>query len=335
MIAVYFLAPETAPRIEAQLKLLAVLAKNHTPSPKFAHRVLLVTTDEYQDQATHWAHRLEMFFSSVSTASIGRAVGGNFLGLRNRGFLRAAEFVSSTYPDQPWVWMEAATPLQPEWMDALHAEYLQERVPFLGVLAESFLRKSPESNQYLPYGKGEAGKHLRFAIYPGNLSRERVMQISFTYPFEYELQLFSTPRRKISELVKTIWASASFRVLDDGRVAGDQVDEPPIRVMEPVNLDDAQVLHGCRDGSMERLVLNLVESSFGAQAVEVPEATDLPELREEAPAPSSEPPKKKVKATSAWQSGKPEQSPSPAKAERVSGNSGRRSLLGALNARNS
>lgn len=262
MIALYPVTLDTLAQVRDQMNLLAHLGTLGQASVKRAHHVAVIqATPDVELEALRFREALLPVYPEVTVMITASSIPRTMASVsdRNALFVAAARWMAVHHPQQPWVWMDRTCPLRPDWMEALHWEYVGAKREFLGVIENSYMRTAQE-NQFQVYGFGEATKHMRTGVYPGEFGNNKLFKNPFVYSYQYEAQFYVVPRAAHTPLIGNSWASANFRleVQDDGReyAVGDQTDEASIRKAVPVDLTGALLLHGCRDGSLERVVLD-------------------------------------------------------------------------------
>ena len=176
--------------------------------------------------------------------------------------------------DQPWYWFELDnTPLKQGWLDALQKEYNAAHAVFMGSKHPTYYADS--NNKLIVKGHHMAGT----GIYPQNFT-----QLCDLWRFE-EGQAFDVwiqwevLRAGLTDthLIQHNWKTANYR-LDGGIIVCDNLPMPhPDLKMNHDVRDDAVVLHGCKDLSLAKLVLDklngkLVETNTSTKEKVVVEA---------------------------------------------------------------
>lgn len=158
----------------------------------------------------------------------------------------------------PWFFFEAdQTPMRPGWLNAIEEEYYKLGKPCMGVLEQSW--KVPPGGQKVP-----AGHHLvGTAVYPPYFhtltdSYKNCRRIAFDVKMQKDL--VDRGRCAHTNLMLHCWLTENFRRIEDGSIVCDkregrlpgQIGYSLDRVVKPT--DDFAVVHGCKDGSLLRLL---------------------------------------------------------------------------------
>lgn len=284
-----------------QLPLIAELLTALGPNGQ--HDILVVASPDALTEAQGFMEQVSGLFRRHHLLGVSKPRLLSDTAGRNELFRQAAKAIQSGLflPPGPWIWMERVCPTRSGWLDELYRYYITAGKTYAGVKVGSYFRAGVDATGrplFKPHGTEGSAYFMRVGIYPEHLGKEILLDF-LRDPFEMELQFLIIPRMaEYSPLIQTLWASANFR-LRDGEVLGDQINESEIRKMVPVPYAPAAVIHGCVDGSMERLVLaqlsgTVVTSPSGevaAPRIKKPRAKPAPKI-ELAPLTDSDAPKK-------------------------------------------
>jgi hypothetical protein len=158
------------------------------------------------------------------------------------------KYLTGTNNNLPWLWMELdCTPLKPGWADALEEEYLKCGTPFLGMHGWS----------------GEPPvKHLvGVAAYPPQVSDHSKLYNEVPnsgIAFDVVCQDEFVPKSTESRLMQHGFRTGNYRRLPDGILQGEHLNGSPggRQYDQPVR-EEAVLHHGCEDGSLAKLVINI------------------------------------------------------------------------------
>lgn len=287
MIIVYPVSHDKVEYIDKTSQLLKELGSNGQ------HELLVVATPSILQDAQTFVELVKELFASAAVHCASEEY--SLLDPFGRGqmFREAARAVIQK--GKPWIWMEDCVPTRPGWIEELDMEYLRFSHPCLGVIEPTYFRA----------GTDEAGEplfrphheHFRCGIYSHMIGQSDLLGfLDPNQPFEYELQFDIVPRAQRTELIKSIWASANFRLTNEGMIVGDQTTESEIRKVIPVPFATTALIHGCKDDSMTDIVLD----SLRPKEVEPERVSEEPEAvepdPEPEPTPKKAPAKKKIAA---------------------------------------
>jgi hypothetical protein len=172
----------------------------------------------------------------------------------NEIFRQAAELIWRT-PEfhKAWYFMEPdVTPMREGWADALADEYNRDlSLPFMGVVDTTYSVNSISGELV------KTGEHLcGCAVYPPNLSHYTTAHLNATVAFDHAIAPQIRPHARNTPLCQDNWSTGNYH-----RSWGRIVCEPVTfrvalagrSVTRPVR-PDAVVLHGCKDGSLLKLL---------------------------------------------------------------------------------
>lgn len=171
---------------------------------------------------------------------------------------------------EPFFWMEAdCIPTAPRWPDALQNEYRMLGQPFMGTVVDTPFNDDGR----LGYREGDQ-MMMGCGVYPANMERdERIKPLILDLakpswmnprePFDVYLRwVIKVIGRSHSNLICDMWATENYEVEvceKDilGRIHCQSVDHGERVVRERSGLipKQAVLVHGCKDGSLAKLVL--------------------------------------------------------------------------------
>lgn len=176
----------------------------------------------------------------------------------NQHFRAAVYSVARRGVTTPWYWFELDnTPLRSGWVTTLEQEYFRAAEPYMGVIHPTFFRKRVDASD--PGVFVETGRHMvGTGIYPPDLaSRSTLLHYMVDTPFDVELQWeILSQGCHHTELIQHNWGTVRYRKKrgDKEIVCSNKTEGmSPLVHNGPVRRD-AVVLHGCKDGSLARLL---------------------------------------------------------------------------------
>ena len=154
--------------------------------------------------------------------------------------------------EQPWYWFEMDnTPLKSGWLDALQTEYNLNSAVFMGAKQASYYKDAEDKliiNGYHMCGTG---------IYPKNfVEYSTLWKFEEGIAFDVWIQWEVSPHLHDTLLMQHNWKTINYR-RKKGQIISDNFDmpHPDLHTNNPVH-PDAVVCHGCKDGSLPKLILD-------------------------------------------------------------------------------
>ena len=187
---------------------------------------------------------------------------------------------------ESFLWMEAdMLPTAPRWPDALQNEYRMLGQPFMGNIVDTPF----EDNGKLVFRESDQ-MMMGCGVYPAHMERDErikplIADLSKTgmrnprVPFDIYLRwVTKTIGRANTKLICDMWATENYRLTPEGIVCdsvnhGDRV----VRARSGKVYPQALLVHGCKDGSLAKLVLGkqiLYERGDGTGKILDKEAID-------------------------------------------------------------
>lgn len=159
---------------------------------------------------------------------------------------------AGAYGEPCWYFFEADnTPLVPQWADILQAEYTKAKMPCMGYLNDTNLRR-PSGVRYVD------GQHLvGTGIYPPNFYYDcRLMKFlgNAARAFDVYLQWEVVPQtHPTNELIQHNWITEKYKKVGSDILCSSKAAHTKGAYSKAVR-SDAVVLHGCKDGSLMKLL---------------------------------------------------------------------------------
>lgn len=188
----------------------------------------------------------------------------------NAMFRHAAAIISGN-PDYqaPWYFFEPDNvPMRKGWLDELHAEYFRDPSrPFLGVLENSWRVAKIMGTDVEQ--RISSGKHLvGTAMYPAHLGRyAREYLQCHGVAFDVAMQHEIVQMARHTNLIQHNWLTENYVLGKDGVVncsarEGRLKGQKGYALARQVRLDQPAVVHGCKDGSLLRILCKLSNTNL-------------------------------------------------------------------------
>ena len=154
--------------------------------------------------------------------------------------------------DQAWYWFELDnTPLKAGWLDALQTEYNLSQAIFMGAKQATYYRD--KDDKLVIDGHHMCGT----AIYPADFTnRSSLWKFENGIAFDVWIQWEILPHLHDTKLMQHNWKTINYR-RERGQIVSDNFDmpHPDLHTNSPIH-PDAVVCHGCKDGSLAKLLLD-------------------------------------------------------------------------------
>lgn len=233
--------------------------------PYKSHRVLIAYTQDVPPADVQaLRHSLEPLFSQAEAAEV-RTTAKNWPMGCNQQFKAVATLAAER--GMPWFNMELdVTPMQPGWLDAIATEYEANRKPFMGAVVPT-RTVALQADGSLAHDT--SGHHLvGWAIYPSNFARtsvklttvDRAMIWSGGRLEPYDLACrHEMLNHHASPHFQHNLRTVNYRQ-ENGQIVCDNHPSNPPTASHAKPVDPrALLVHGCRDGSLQKLVLGDVK----------------------------------------------------------------------------
>jgi len=220
------------------------------------HKVLIATTPD----AAHCAEALTIplraaGFDRVDATVLHSVAEIGWPGSPNQMFREVARLLALARNPDAWYFMEVDnTPLTADWLGALATEHNTSRLRFCGAVVDTEMRANG-----VPFVDG---KHMvGTGVYPANFFEQStlVKYIPNHIPWDIYLQWEIVPAAKATTLIQNNWATKNYR-LENGRILCEEANE--YGKANPVR-PGAKIVHGCKDGSLIRLLQQGAEVGGG------------------------------------------------------------------------
>jgi hypothetical protein len=227
--------------------------RNLGPYPR--HDLLLAYSEELtrEEREAVAVNARECGWRTPATAFDARIPVQQWPAAPNAIFAQAATLIWNT-PElrKAWMFLEPdATPMRAGWADAIADAYNENlSLPFMGVI----------DNTYSAYPDGtlvKTGEHLcGVAVYPPNLATYTQRHLNCTVAFDHAMAPDIRPKARNSPLFQDNWSTGNYR-MDGERIVCDPITlrvaltgRSITRTVRP----ESVMLHGCKDGSLIKLL---------------------------------------------------------------------------------
>ena len=222
------------------------------------HRVLIATTPD----AAHAAEELKSpltaaGFDSVEALVLQGVAEVGWPGSPNQMFGEVARQLAVARNQDAWYYLEVDnTPLTADWLEALATEHHTAGRRFCGAVVDTEL---------LVDGQPVIdGQHLvGTGIYPADFFTQSAL-LAFVpdhLPWDIYMQWEILPETTATTLIQNNWSTQNYRRDEHGRVVCEAAKEHG--KADPVK-PGTKILHGCKDGSLIRLLGQGAEAGGGA-----------------------------------------------------------------------
>lgn len=253
--------------------------------PYRSHRLVVFATETATQEANAFVESLRPDFDAVATEHINLGIEGWPIA-PNRMFRVMAETIIAKYNDAPWLLFEPdCTPLRDAWLQDFDLAYKKSGRDYFGCIVHTRVVKvnpdaggPPPNEQHLVGGAA--------AIYPANAAaRSTVLQTLDRQmpwsrlplePYDVRMRYEIIPYAAHNDLIAHRWGTVNYHpTADGGFICENAPDNPPgTNHAFPVP-STAAVVHGCKDGSLARIILGTTEKMDRAP-VKAPVQTEAP-----------------------------------------------------------
>lgn len=239
------------PFCSQDLHLVRLLADYLLTFPRQERSQLILAGDtSVSDELRPLAERFALSFRDVTTRALAVPLGRGWPLGANLMFRAVANWLHYDFRVRsPWYYMEPDnTPLAPDFLDALETEYNLSGKRFLGAFEETRYGDQPGEIQV-------DGHHMvGTGVYPPDFAaRSPLLKFAEGQPWDVFLKWEILPDAKETKLVQHNWGTKNYR-RQGGDIVCDRV-HPVLGRNNPLR-PDAKVLHGCKDGSLIKLLLS-------------------------------------------------------------------------------
>lgn len=257
--------------------------------PLTGHDLLLVPTPSVDSEARQAAEKLKCICASIQVATTEFEFPGGWPQAPNNHWHWTATYLERTGNRQAWLWLEIdCVPMVANWATLLEKAYMAGGKPFFGCV-KPLLFTNKQTTE--PYTKAGEDMLMGVAIYPPGIPRDTHIQPLFNNmgrrgvaaprePFDVYLRWVFKHRGVAStNLIVDRWRTCNYRLVNDqilcDPVAGEALAKGGVVP------GDTILLHGVKDGSLQRLLLTKGKAVAPAPVVSVPIAKLNPSFSKE------------------------------------------------------
>lgn len=218
------------------------------------HDVVVLSTPSAAIEAGKLAGEMGKYASSSKLVTMDIDPQGGWPTAPNLQFNYAVNWVAGNNPQGHWYWMELdCTALKQGWADELEHEYINSRKVFMGTVVPTIKIRNPNTPQAEPY---QEGTHMvGTGIYPAIMPE---WCIFWRYPmsgepFDVLVQYETMKSLHDTKLIQHQLRTVNYRMDGDYIVGEDQAKLLGVSYTGRVS-KDAVVHHGCKDGSLSKLL---------------------------------------------------------------------------------
>lgn len=248
-------------------KLLPDLAKVIKKfGPYKGHNLIVVPTETAVQEANDFCASLASLFDSAVVEPVTLNVEGWPIA-PNRMWREIAKLIQAKYADRPWFLMEPdVTPVAQGWLDTLATEYKHCGKLYMGCIVPTrHVRRLPDGT----VERTTMGEHMvgGVAIYPpnalslstlaGTLDRQMIWARNTPLePYDVRMRMEIVPHAAHSRSICHRWGTVNYRRNGDVVDCQPAPNNPPGTDHAGIVPDGTMVVHGCKDGSLAKLVLD-------------------------------------------------------------------------------
>lgn len=231
------------------------------------HAVLFCPAPSVAEQVGVEAARLRAVCEHVHVDPLSREPEGpGRFGAFNMIFRDCVEILARRGNTNPFLWWELdVTPIRAGWADRLELEYNQKGLPFLGVRRQAgdVMRELDGKPLPLNDARAQGDYMVAVGIYPANFKDISTLykypDPSGNMPSDVNIRHEINRYLQHTELIGHHWGTANYRPTQGARIECEDTDPKLVAagfpsyagVVNPL----AVVVHGCKDGSLARLVV--------------------------------------------------------------------------------
>lgn len=247
--------------------------------PYRGHRLILFPTEAVVQEANQFVSEVGGMFESSHVEPLSLGIEGWPIA-PNRMFRMMAERIQAKYGDSPWLLFEPdCTPVKDGWLQDIELAYKKAGKPYFGCIVNTRMVKvDNRTMESAPYEQHMVGGAA--AIYPPNAAARSLLLPSLDRqmpwsplplePYDVRIRYEVLPHAAHNDLIAHRWGTEKYTKLADGGYdCADCPDNPPGTSHAAPVPANVVVVHGCKDGSLAKLVLG---SSTSAQVVKMDKA---------------------------------------------------------------
>lgn len=242
---------------------LNLLVQNIVSVGTVKQPILIVTVPSLLTQATDAQEALLKVCSEVELVDTENEFADGWPMGPNRMFNWTANYLHMQQNRHGWLWLEPDCAVRPGWSDKAEQAYRDCKLPYMGVV-----RPQKHVEGGITYFKTGDNMMSGVAVYSPQMLEDQDMLPLFNnlsisappahpkYPWDIYLR-WRFFKRGVHEtpLICDKWHTINYR-RDEGKLVCDPAPNPPMgEATGGVIHDDAVILHGCKDGTLHRLIM--------------------------------------------------------------------------------
>lgn len=229
--------------------------------PYRSHEAVIMPSEAVLTEAENLKNLLATSFPLISIVPA-RYQGQGWPLAPNRHFRECALWVQNNRQGKPWYFFELDnTPTGKGWLNTLEALHTESGKPYMGaVVPTRIIRQTSAGPVYMTEGRHMVGT----GIYPWNAYGRSIIlktcDVQYVWsdsplkPFDVQMAQEIEPHVMATNLIAHRWRTVNYRYDGDRLVCDDQPGNPPGTSHAAPVPAEALVVHGCRDGSLARLI---------------------------------------------------------------------------------
>lgn len=237
------------------------------------HKCILIPSEMAVNEAKEMARELEPLFASVEVCAVDLGLTGWPMAC-GRHFRLCAQYMQDKHPQVPWYNCELdCTFIKSGALDILEDDMVRSGKLYYGMVVPTRVHR-PISGGGVEYGV--MGEHMvGTGIYPWNAygrsllmdSVDKVMPWVREPPIPYDVMMCHeiVPYAHNSTLMQHNWRTINYRREGDQIVCDDDPNNAPGTSHKKPVSPNVVMVHGCRDGSLARVLTEPVVAKVAAQ----------------------------------------------------------------------
>lgn len=233
--------------------------------PYRGHKLITFATETATQEANAFTESLRADFDAVATGHLTLGIEGWPIA-PNRMFRMIAETIQTKYNDAPWLLLEPdCTPVKDGWLQDIDLAYKKAGKPYFGCIVHTRVVKlnpnagdPPPSEQHMVGGAATvypANAAARSALLPA-LDRQMPWSRLPMEPYDVRMRYEIIPHAAHNDLIAHRWGTVNYKAIANAGYSCENDPKNPPNTNHAFDVPDtAVVVHGCKDGSLARLVL--------------------------------------------------------------------------------
>jgi hypothetical protein len=232
--------------------------------PYRGHKLVVFAAETATQEANAFVESLRPDFDAVAVEHITLGVEGWPIA-PNRMFRMMAETIITKHNDAPWMLMEPdCTPVRDGWLQDFDLAYKKAGKPYFGCIVHTrVVKQNPDAGDPPPNEQHMVGGAA--AIYPANAAARSTVMPSLDRqmpwsrlplePYDIRMRYEIIPHAAHNGLIAHRWGTVNYKATEEGFTCENAHDSPPNVNHAFLVPSTATLVHGCKDGSLARLIL--------------------------------------------------------------------------------